>query len=119
MPTTQKVAARFMAMARQEKWFDIQDELFAENVTSIEPPNSPYFKFEGGKTAVRNKGEAWVKRIEAVHGRHTSEPIISANHFAVVRDVDITVQSIGRIQINEIMLYEVRGGKIVSEQFFY
>ncbi|HEY5368114.1 MAG TPA: SnoaL-like domain-containing protein [Hanamia sp.] len=25
----------------------------------------------------------------------------------------------GRIQLNEIMLYELKGSKIVSEQFFY
>jgi predicted ester cyclase len=29
------------------------------------------------------------------------------------------VQGFGRIQLNEIMLYEVKDGKIVSEQFFY
>jgi hypothetical protein len=29
------------------------------------------------------------------------------------------VQGFGRIQINEIMLYEVKDGQIVLEQFFY
>ena len=43
--TTQEVAARFNELARQEKWFEIQDELFAENVRSIDPPNSPYFGY--------------------------------------------------------------------------
>ena len=33
--------------------------------------------------------------------------------------VYITVQGFGRIQIKEIMLYEVKDGKIVLEQFFY
>ncbi|MGV3597859.1 MAG: SnoaL-like domain-containing protein [Bacteroidota bacterium] len=33
--------------------------------------------------------------------------------------MDITVSGFGRIDINEIMLYEVRNGKIVLEQFFY
>jgi len=33
--------------------------------------------------------------------------------------VDITVQGFGRIKIDEIMLYEVKDGHIVSEQFFY
>jgi hypothetical protein len=31
----------------------------------------------------------------------------------------MTVKGHGRIQINEIMLYEVKDGKIVLEQFFY
>ena len=117
--TTQQVVARFNELAQQEKWFEIQDELFAENVKSIDPPNSPYFKYAEGKAAVRKKGEDWVKNIEAAHGRHTTQPIIAANHFAVVRNVDITVKGFGRIQIDEIMLYEVKDGQIISEQFFY
>ena len=102
--TTQEVAARFNELAKQEKWFEIQDELFADNVKSIDPPDSPYFTYAEGKTAVRKKGEDWVKRIEAAHKTYTSEPIVAGNHFAIAREVDITVQGLGRIQLNEIML---------------
>lgn len=116
---THEVAARFNELAKEEKWFEIQDELFADDVKSIDPPNSPYFKYAEGKAAVRKKGEDWVKRITAAHKRHTTEPIIAANHFAVGREVDIDVNGFGRIQINEIMMYEVKDGKIITEQFFY
>ena len=117
--TTQEVAARFNELAQQEKWFELQDELFADNVKSIDPSNSPYFGYAEGKAAVRKKGEDFVKRIEAAHKRYTTEPVIAGNHFAVGREVDITVKGHGRIQINEIMLYEVKDGEIISEQFFY
>ena len=117
--TVHEVAHRFSELARQEKWFDIQDELFADNVKSVDPADSPYFKYAEGKASVRKKGEDWVKRIEAAHRRYTSEPIITGNHFAVAREVDITVKGFGRIKIDEIMLYEVKDGKIVLEQFFY
>lgn len=117
--TTQEVASRFNELAQQEKWFEIQDELFADNVRSIDPPNSPYFGYAEGKNPVRKKGEDFVKRIEAVHRRYTTEPVVGGNHFAVGREVDITVQGFGRIQINEVMLYEVKDGQIVLEQFFY
>ncbi|HET9431669.1 MAG TPA: nuclear transport factor 2 family protein [Chitinophagaceae bacterium] len=117
--TTQQVATRFNELAQQEKWFEIQDEFFADNVRSLDPPNSPYFGYAEGKALVRKKGEEFVKKIEAVHGAHTTEPIVSGNHFAVGREIDITVQPFGRIQINQIMLYEVKDGQIVSEQFFY
>ncbi|HEY9007740.1 MAG TPA: SnoaL-like domain-containing protein [Ohtaekwangia sp.] len=117
--TTQEVAERFHVLAQQEKWFEIQDELFADNVRSIEPTVSPYFSYAEGKALVRKKGEDWVKRIEAAHSRHTTAPLVTNNHFAVGREVDITVQGFGRIQISELMLYEVKDGMIVSEQFFY
>jgi hypothetical protein len=118
-PTTQQVAARFSALAQHEKWFEIQDEFFADNVKSIDPSNSRYFGYAEGKAPVRKKGEDFVSRIEAVHNTYTSEPIVTGKHFAVTREIDITVQGHGRIQINQIMLYEVSNGQIVLEQFFY
>lgn len=117
--TTHEVAARFNELAMQEKWFEIQEELFADDVKSIEPSASPWLKNAEGKSAVRQKAENWVKRIEAAHRLHTTQPIVAGNRFAVGREVDITVKGLGRIEINQVMLYEVKDGRIVMEQFFY
>lgn len=117
--TTQDVAKRFNELAQQEKWFEIQDEFFADNVRSIEPADSPYFPNAEGKALVRKKGEDFTKRITAAHRLYTSEPVVAGNHFAVAREKDITVDGHGRIQINQIMLYEVKNGQIVLEQFIY
>ena len=117
--TTTEIAARFNELAQQEKWFEIQDELFADSVRSVDPPNSPYFGYAEGKAHVRKKGEDFVGQVEAFHGASTTEPIVAGNHFAVGREVDITVKGHGRIQLNEIMLYEVKDGQIVLEQFIY
>lgn len=117
--TTREVADRFNELAREEKWFDIQDELFAENVKSIEPEHSRHPKLVEGKQAVRQKGEAWVARITGFHGASTSQPLVSGSYFSVGRSVDITVDGIGRMKADEIMLYKVENGQIVSEQFFY
>lgn len=117
--TTQEVADRFDELAQEEKWFVIQDEFFADNVRSLEPSNSPYFSYAEGKDVVRRKGKDFVDRITAVHRSYTSKPLVSGRHFTVGRELDITVQGHGRIQINQIMLYEVEDGQIVLEQFFY
>lgn len=117
--TTHEVAARFNELARQEKWFEIQDELFADHVRSIEPATAEYLGNAEGKTAVRKKGEEWVKRIEAFHGGSTTPPVVGGNYFAVGRTADITVQGTGRLHIDQLMMYEVKEGRIVLEQFFY
>jgi hypothetical protein len=59
--TTAEVAARFYELAKEEKWFEIQDEFFSDNVKSIDPVDSPYFPYAEGKAAVRKKGEDFVK----------------------------------------------------------
>ena len=117
--TTAAVATRFHELAKAEKWFEIQDELFADTIKSIEPPGSPYFSYAEGKEAVRKKGEAFVQKIEGVHRLSTTAPIVSGNYFAVGRETDITVKGFGRIQLNQVMIYKVKEGKIISEQFFY
>src|SRR5688572_21569585 len=117
--STQEVAERFDELAQQEKWFEIQEEFFTENVRSIEPSGSPYLKNAEGKVPVRKKGEDFVKNIEAVHKLQTTHPVVAGNHFAVGRIQDVTVNGLGRVTINQIMMYEVKDGKIISEQFFY
>jgi hypothetical protein len=117
--TTGEVASRFNELAQQEKWFEIQDELFADNVRSIDPPNSPYLGYAEGKAAVRKKGLDWVAKIKEGHEVSTSQAVVAGNHFAVGRSFDITTEDFGRIKIEEIMLYEVKDGQIVLEQFFY
>jgi len=116
---TKEVAERFNELAQQEKWFEIQDELFAENVKSIEPSTAKHLPNAEGKSAVRKKGEDWLKRVESRHDSYTTPPIIAGNYFVVGRRTDITVQDLGRIQVSELMMYEVKDGKIVLEQFFY
>ena len=117
--TTEEVAARFDELAQQEKWFEIQEEFFADNVRSIEPPGSPYFGYAEGKASVRKKAEEFVKKIQDFHGAYTTHPVIGGNYFSVGRGMDITVDGFGRIKIDQIMLYEVKDGQIISEQFFY
>jgi len=117
--TTKEVAARFHELAQQEKWFEIQDELFAENVRSVEPPNANGLPNAQGKAAVRKKGESLVSQVEAVRKSATTAPVVGGNFFAVGRELDMTVRGAGRVQMNEVMVYEVKDGQIVLEQFFY
>ena len=117
--TTQQVAAHFNELAQQEKWFEIQEAFFADNVKSIEPATAKYLTNAAGKANVRKKGKDWVAKIEAFHSGSTTEPIVSNSHFVVGRKMDVTVQGIGRVQFDQIMLYEVKDGQIVLEQFFY
>lgn len=117
--TTQEVANRFNELAQQEKWFEIQDELFSDDVISIDPKDSPWFGEARGRAAVRKKGEDVVKGIVKVNRLYTTEPLVWGDHFAVGREQDTMHKDFGRMNVNQIMLYEVKDGKIISEQFFY
>ncbi len=117
--TTQQVADRFNELAQKSDWNKIQDELYAENAVSIEPPQSPGMQSVEGLAAIKKKGEMFEQGVEEVHGGYSKEPAVAGNHFAVAMGMDVTMKGIGRMQMDEIAVYEVKDGKIVKEQFFY
>ena len=117
--TTTEVAARFNELTKEGKWDQIQNELFAENAKSIEPPNSPGMQSVEGLDAIRQKGKQFNEMVEEMHGGYSSEPLVAGNHFSVAMGMDVTMKGMGRTKMDEIALYEVKDGKIVKEQFFY
>lgn len=117
--TTTDVASRFNELAQTGQWNKIQDELFAENAVSIEPEHSPGLKSVTGLDAIRQKGEEFSKAVEEMHGGYSRVPTVAGNHFSVAMGMDVTLKGMGRVQMDEIAVYEVKDGKIVKEQFFY
>jgi hypothetical protein len=65
----------------------IQDELFADDVKSIEPADAParyrYLRRAEGKANVRKKAEEWVSRVEKVSNQYFSAPVEGGKHFAL------------------------------------
>ena len=121
--TTQEVANRYYELASQGQWFEIQDELFANDVKSVEPADAPeryrYLRSAEGKANVRKKAEAWVSRVETLHNLYFTQPVVGGDHFSLAWGVDADVSDLGRKRLDEIIVYEVRDGLIVLEQFFY
>ena len=117
--TTSEVAAKFNELAKAGKWNEIQDELFAQNAVSIEPPGSVGLKSVEGLPAIKQKGKEFEASVEEIHGGYSSDPLITGNHFAVAMGMDVTMKGAGRVKMDEIALYEVKDGKITKEQFFY
>ena len=117
--TTAEVAAKFNQLSKEGKWDKIQDELYAENAVSIEPPNSPGMQSVEGLAAIKQKGKMFNEMVEEMHGGYATDPVVAGNHFSVGMGMDVTMKGQGRMKMDEIALYEVKDGKIVKEQFFY
>lgn len=117
--STQEVANRLSQLFKEQKWEQIQNELFSEDAESIEPPGSQGVQSVKGIDAIRKKGEDFSNMVEEMHGGYVGEPIVAGNYIAVAMGMDTTMKGMGRSQMDEIVLYEVKNGKIVKEQFFY
>ncbi len=119
--TTQDVANRFNELAQTGQWDLVQTELYADNAVSIEPASglATGMKNVEGLDAIRKKGEEFNEMVEEMHGGFSSPPVVGGNFFSVAMGMDVTMKGAGRMKMDEIVVYEVKDGKIVKEQFFY
>jgi ketosteroid isomerase-like protein len=93
------------------------EALWSDDIVSIENMDGP-MKEMRGREAVHGKGVWWFANHE-VHSFETVGPFVNGDAFALVFKVDMTVKESGqRMQMEEVGLYTVRGGKIAEERFF-
>ena len=117
--TTQEVANRYMELEKQGKYDQIQDELYSADCESIEPPHAQGLKSVKGIEAIKEKGRQFGEAIEEMHGGYCSEPVVAGNHFSVAMGMDVTFKGQPRMNMDEVAVFKVENGKIVSEQFFF
>lgn len=115
----QQVASRLAELCRKGQFEAAQRELFADDAVSIEPQGTPEFPRETkGLGAIIEKGHKWEKMVEQVHGCEASTPLVAGSSIAMTLAMDVTMKGRGRTKIEEVCVYQVKDGKISSEQFF-
>ena len=116
--TTEEIAQRLVALCRQGNVETAQRELYATDAISLEPYGTAAFAKETkGLNAIIEKGHKFTSMIEQVHSISVSDPLVAGNSFACAMQLDVTIKGHGRMSLNELCIYEVRDGKIISEQF--
>jgi hypothetical protein len=115
--TTLEVANRLVSLCREGKIEEAQKEFFTEETLSIEPDESMGAKSVKGLDAIIEKGKMFNSMLEEFHGATISDPIIAGNCFSIAWTLDATMKGMGRQKMEEICVYKVKDGKIISEQF--
>jgi len=116
--TTQEVANKFYEYMQQGAFDKIYAELYSADATSDETPGSDWSKAHGMKE-IHEKGKKWAENVEAMHGGTTAPPVVTGDYFNCYMTMDFTPKGGQRTNMQELGLYKVKDGKIVSEQFFY
>lgn len=117
---TNEIADKLVGYCRANQWERAYRELFAENARCIEAKETPMFPIETiGRDAMIAKGKKFTEQLVHVYTAEISEPLVAGNYFTVSSSMTAEFKGFGKIDIEEIGLYHVENGKIVSEQFFY
>jgi limonene-1,2-epoxide hydrolase len=115
---TEDIARRLVALCKEAKWETAQQELYGADAVSIEPQATPMFAKETrGLPAIIEKGKKFAGMVEKIHSQIISEPLVVGNAFACTMRLDVTMKGQGRMTLNELCVYDVKDGRIVSEQF--
>lgn len=116
--STQEIADKLVALCREGKNREAIADLYADNIVSYEPKGS-HMEYTEGKEAVKAKTDYWYESVQEVHSAEVSDPVVAGDHFSVSMKMDVTYKEGGRMMMQEVAVYEVKDGKIISEQFFY
>jgi ketosteroid isomerase-like protein len=117
--STTEIANRLVELCRKGDFEGALNELFAEDAVSIEPYATPAFEKETkGLDAIHEKGKKFNEMVEEFHSCTVSDPLVTGQSFAVTMDVGVTMKGQGKVDMSELCVYNVKDGKIVSEQFF-
>jgi|ERR1700730_2465761 hypothetical protein len=117
--TTKEIASRLVELCRKGEFETAQKELFSKDVLSIEPQASPGFEKETkGLDAIVEKGHKFNAMLEKMHALTVSEPLIGTNSFALTMRMDATMKERGHMDMTELCVYQVKDGKVISEQFY-
>jgi hypothetical protein len=116
--TTKEIAERLVALCRQGDFETAQKELYDADAINIEPYGTAAFAKETkGLNAILEKGRKFAGMIEQVHSISVSDPLVAGSSFACAMQLDLSIKGHGRMSLNELCIYAVKDGKIVSEQF--
>ena len=115
---TEEVAQKVVELVRKQAWHEALDTLYDKNIVSIEASASEGESPEKrGIDQVRGKTDWWLENMQ-VHTFKANGPFVAHDRFVVQYDADVTDKNSNkRMQLSEVGVYTVKGGKIVREEF--
>jgi len=118
--TNQEIANKWATYCQTGQWESALKELYADHAVSLEMVGAEGFPERvEGMAGILEKAAGWNQMVEEFHGMEIEGPIVAADHFAATMKMDITMKGQPRGTMEEVCVFKIADGKIVSEQFFY
>lgn len=116
--TNKEIANRLVSLLREGQFNTVYDELFHKDAKHIEP-QSEHFAHLSGVEAIKAKDAAMLEHVAEVTGMEVGDAIVASKHVAIPYKITANLKDGSQMKLDEIIVYEVNNGQIVSEQFFY
>ena len=110
---TEALARKIVRFANQPGKLDLS-EIYAEACVSFEPQAPP----ASGIAGLREKNAFW-ESIVASQSWTAKSTFVKGNRICIEWHCDLKLRDGRELELEEVALHEVRGGKIVSERYYY
>ena len=114
----QEIANRLVDLLRAGKFNEVYDELFHTDAEHIEP-QSPHFANVKGVAAIKAKDAAMGEHLRGIESMEVGDALVASRHIAIPYKLTANLKNGNQLSLDEIIVYEIEQGKIVSERFFY
>jgi hypothetical protein len=116
MKTITEIAQRLVVLLKQQQFVQAYQELFNENAESIDPiyHDQPTLK---SLTQLIEREKTFLSRTD-IHSINVSEPLLAGNYFTISLSMIFSIAGQEQKKIEELCVYKVEAGKIISQQFF-
>lgn len=117
--STEQVAKKLVALCREGKFEEVIKELYSPEIVSIEPEGGMWGTVKGFE-AIAQKGKEWNEMVSEFHSSEISDPLVAENFFTITMKSSVTLNGMEQpMDMDEVCVYRVEDGKVVTEQFFY
>jgi len=120
--TTQELANRYYDLFKKRQVAEIYGQFYSANIICTEPEHALAMgvpTITKGIEAVLAKSKARQELIAEVHSFFCSEPVVGGSYFSISMGRDMTLKNGQRLQLEEIAVFGVQDGRIITETFFY
>ena len=93
--TNQEIATRLVSLLREGKFNDVYDELFHDDAEHMQ------------------------ENLAGAEGMEVGDAIIAKDYIAIPYKMTAILKDGNKWPLDEIIVYKIDNGKIISEQFFY
>lgn len=115
MNTIYEISSRLASLCQERKFVEAYTELFAEDAISIDP------NYQSGQlTGLHNlieRERQFLSSVE-IHDIKVSDANFAGSYFSVIMSIRFTIKGQESKDFEELCVYKVEKGKIVSQQFF-
>jgi ketosteroid isomerase-like protein len=114
---TREVAADYAAMVAAGQMDQAAIKYWADDIVTEEAMPGEMSRTEGREAGLA-KAKWWYENHD-IHSFRSEGPFVNGDTFLLVMEIDVTPKGGERMQMREVVGYQVADGKVVEERYYY